>query len=70
MQSSVTYTMSMSEQELYECIEFYMKHKYEQNIEIISLKHKTRNWTEGHGQAEIDYSEPAGVEFKAVNPSV
>ena len=65
--SKAVYTMSMSEDELKEAIEFYTEHKYKQRIKIENLKHKTRSYTEGFGAYERDYSEPDGVSFTATD---
>ena len=59
----VQYTLSMTEEELREAIEYYTLHKYQQKIKIQTLTHKTREWTEGYGMCERDLSEPDGVSF-------
>ena len=62
--SKPTYTMSMTEDELLEAIEYYMLNKYKNSIKIKNLTHKTKTWTEGGGgMMEMDYSKPNGIEF-------
>ena len=59
------YTVIMSEDELKVAIEFYTKHKYGQDMKVKHIKHKVRNWTEGYGAFEYDYSKPDGLEITA-----
>jgi len=67
MNVSSKLTITLSEQELYQAIEFYLKHAHDKNVSIKSLSHLTREWTEGGGgMMEIDYSEPNGVRFECV----
>lgn len=61
--SKATYKMSLSEEELKEAIEFYTKHKYNQDISIKYLTHKVGYRTDGHGAMEIDIPYQEGVEF-------
>lgn len=57
------YTMTMTEEELVQAIEFYAKVKYSTDIKIISLEHVTKRWTEGFGMGEIDYEKPDGLKI-------
>lgn len=61
--SKPLYTMSMTEEELIEALEYYTEHVHGQKINIKTLKHKVRSWTEGFGMCEMDHSEPDGIEF-------
>lgn len=67
MKIEANYTLRMSEDELKLAIEFYMRHKYKQSIKVGYVKHKFKQWTEGHGMGEIDYSEPDGLEISAMD---
>lgn len=58
--SKAQYKMSMSEEELIEAIEFYTKHKYNQDVKITYLKHNVGYETDISGY-DIPYQK--GVEF-------
>ena len=71
MNISSKQTITLSEQELYQAIEFYLKHAHDKTVSITSLSHLTREWTEGGGgMMEIDYSEPNGVRFECVEENL
>lgn len=60
-----TYTMQLSEDELKEALEYWLLNKHKQFVNIKTLTHKTKSWTEGGGgMPEIDYSAPDGVSLK------
>lgn len=64
IKSTSTCTVSLTEDELHEAVEYYMNKHYNESIKIKHLKHKERTWTEGGGgMMEMDYSVPDGIEF-------
>ena len=60
-----TYTVQLSEDDLKEALEYWLLNKHEQSVNIKTLTHKTKSWTEGGGgMQEIDYTVPDGVSLK------
>lgn len=62
--TSPTYTCAISERELKEALEFYMLHKYKQDVTVSSLTHNVGYRTEGCGGMEMNVPYQEGLTYK------
>ena len=61
MQMKSKMEVKLSEEELTEVLEQYIRARITKDMKIVALTHDTKSWTEGHGRSEIDYTKPDGI---------